>query len=114
MLTVVSAGVENGGAINNVSSGQPFFLTGNWDPVNSNGVIVDIPKGMTGDAQTRADELAKLAADAKVYAAGLLGTAPDMPIKIVGVHRGAGFSEDGAILVDDSVFRRSKIDSKPR
>ena len=111
-LTVISAGVETGGVFTNTSAGQPFFLTGNWDAISSGGITVDVPKGLIGDARARADELSKLAADAKTFAAGILGTAPEMPFRIVGVHRGAGFAEDGTILVDDSVFRRSKIDSQ--
>jgi len=110
-LTVVSAGNSNSGAINNTTVGQPFFVTGNWDTVDSNGVNVFVPKGVGADALARADELAKLASDVKAFAAGILGAAPNMPIRIVGVHRGAGFSQDGTILIDDSIFRRSKIDS---
>jgi hypothetical protein len=109
--TVVSAGNGNSGAINNSAVGQPFFLTGNWDTVDSNGVNVFVPKGVGADARARADDLAKLAGDVKAFAASFLGAAPNMPIRIVGVHRGAGFSQDGTILIDDSVFRRSKIDS---
>src|SRR5687768_12131362 len=37
---------------------------------------------------------------------------PDVPLKIVSVRRGAGFSGGGTILVDDGVFRRQKIDSQ--
>lgn len=110
-LTVVSAGSGASGAINNSAVGQPFFLTGNWDTIDSNGVSIFVPKGVGADAHSRAGDLAKLASEVKAFAAGLLGTAPNMPIRIVGVHRGAGFSQDGTILVDESVFRRSKIDS---
>lgn len=110
-LTVVSAGSGNSGTINNSAVGQPFFLTGNWDTVDSNGVNVFVPKGVGADARARADDLAKLAGDVKAFAAGFLGTAPNVPVRIVSVHRGAGFSQNGTILVDDSVFRRSKIDS---
>lgn len=95
----------------NKLAGQPFFLTGNWDAINSNGVTVNMPKGAGADARLRADELAKLAADAKTFVAGLLGAAPDVPIRIVATRRGAGYSQDGTILVDEAVFRRSKVDS---
>ena len=110
-LTVMSAGSESAGSFNTGLSAQPFFLTGSWDAVNSGGVSIYAPKGLNSDARARAEELEKLATEAKAFASVILGAAPDMPIKIVGVHRGAGFSEDGTILVDDSVFRRSKIDS---
>jgi hypothetical protein len=110
-LSVVSAGAESAGAFTSNSVGQPFFLTGNWDPITTNGVTVYVPKGINADARSRADEIAKLASDARTFSAAFLGTAPDMPMRIVGVRRGAGFSEDGTILVDESVFRRSKVDS---
>src|SRR3954468_20699077 len=110
-MSVVYSGVKSARTFNNTSFGQPYFLTGNWDAINSNGVTVDIPKGLAGDARARADELTKLAADAKTFVTGLMGTAPDMPVRIVGVRRGSGFSEDGTILVDEAVFRRSKVDS---
>jgi hypothetical protein len=97
--------------IENKLSGQPFFLTGNWDTVNVSGVDVRIPKGAGADARLRADELAKLAVDAKTFIAGILGTAPDVPIRIVSTRRGSGYSQGGTVLVDESVFRRSKIDS---
>jgi len=110
-MSVVSAGTESSGSFSNAGGGQPFFVTGNWDPVNTNGVTVNIPKGSGTDSRIRADELAKFAADAKTFVTGLLGPAPDMPLRIVGVRRGAGFSANGTILVDESLFRRSKIDS---
>ena len=71
-----------------------------------------MPKGADAEAQKRAAELASLASEAKVFTANLLGTAPDFPVKIVSAKRGAGFSSGGTIFVDDSVFRRSKIDSQ--
>ena len=74
-------------------------------------MTVDLPKGATADARARADELAKFASDAKTFTATLLGTAPDMPVRIVAARRGAGFNQGGTILVDESVFRRSKLDS---
>ena len=110
-MSVISSGSETAGVFSNANAGQPYFLAGSWDAVNSNGAAVYLPKGASADARARADELAKLAADARTFVAGLLGTAPDMPLRIVAARRGAGFSEDGTILVDESVFRRSKIDS---
>ena len=109
--TIVSAGAEASGSFNQSLAGQPFFLTGAWDAINSAGATVYIPKGSNADAKTRADELAKIATDAKTFMAGILGPAPDVQVKLVSARRGAGFSQGGTILIDEGVFRRSKIDS---
>ncbi|MDQ3129994.1 MAG: hypothetical protein M3Q99_04440 [Acidobacteriota bacterium] len=93
-------------------NGQPFFVAGNWDSLNINGVSVYMPKGAGAEEQKRANELAALVIEAKTFTAGLLGTAPDVPLKIVSVRRGAGFSGGGTVFVDDTVFRRQKIDSQ--
>jgi len=71
-----------------------------------------LSKGAGADEQKRANELATLASDAKNFTANLLGTAPDEPLQIIAVRRGAGFSSGGRILVDQSAFRRRKIDSQ--
>ena len=107
----ISSGSESAGVFSNNAAGQPYFLTGSFDQVSTAGITVSMPKGSGAEARSRAEELAKFASDAKAFVAGLLGQAPDMPIRMVGVRRGAGFSEDGTILVDESVFRRSKIDA---
>lgn len=91
---------------------QPFFITGNWDSINTNGVYVFLPKGASAEEQKRANELASLASDAKTFTANLLGNASNEPINIVAVKRGAGFSSGGTIFVDQSAFRRQKIDSQ--
>lgn len=111
-LTVLSSGSESSNIFEQKLGGQPFFMAGNWDKTESNGVSVYLPKGMSADEQKRAQELAALASEAKTFTATLLGAAPDVPLKIVSVKRGAGFSGGGTILVDDSVFRRQKIDSQ--
>lgn len=109
--TLVSSGTESGGAFEQKSGGQPFFVSGNWDLVTSGGISVYAPKGAGPEEQRRANELAALASDAKTFAAGLLGTAPDLPIRLVAVKRGGGFTSGGTIFIDDGVFRRSKVDS---
>ncbi|MBA4185119.1 MAG: tetratricopeptide repeat protein, partial [Acidobacteria bacterium] len=93
-------------------NGQPFFVAGNWDTINVNGVSVFIQKGATADEQKRANELALLASEARFFTTNLLGTAPDVPIRIVAVRRGAGFSSGGTVFVDESAIRRQKIDSQ--
>ncbi|MBC7900462.1 MAG: hypothetical protein H7070_10465, partial [Saprospiraceae bacterium] len=93
-------------------NGQPFFVSGSWDTVNANGVSVSVPKGLGAEEQKRVSELAAVASEAKAFTATLLGAAPDVPIRIVTVRRGGGFSGGGTIFVDDAVLRRSKIDSQ--
>lgn len=107
--TVVSSGTASGNAFDQKIYGQPFFVTGNWDSINANGVSIFVPKGL--EDKNRANELAQLASDAKNFTATLLGSAPDAPLKIVAVKRGAGFSGGGTIFVDENVLRRQKIDS---
>ena len=112
MSGTYNSGKVYGAAIEQKLHGQPFFVTGNWDKVNARGVSVYIPKGAGTDEQKRAGELAALASEAKAFAANLLGAAPDVPLQIVSVKRGSGFSGGGTILVDESAFRRQKIDSQ--
>ena len=118
-LTVLSSGylfITDGGSeivqpfVQKIS-GQPFFVAGSWDKLSANGVEVYLPKGTDAEAQKRANELANLASEAKTFTANFLGTAPDVPLRIVAVKRGAGFSGGGTIFVDESTFRRQKIDS---
>ncbi|HEX8141917.1 MAG TPA: hypothetical protein VF553_04930 [Pyrinomonadaceae bacterium] len=94
---------------------QPFFLTGNWDTSEgtgaSAGVSAWLPKGAGADERKQAEALMALAAAARSFYAGLLGPAPDSPIRLVTVERGAGFNEGGTILLDGAAFRRTKIDS---
>ena len=92
-------------------NGQPFFVTGSWDVVNVSGISVYVPKGIGADGAKRAAELAALMSEAKTYMSGVLGTAPAVPFQIVASRRGGGFSTAGTVIVDESVFRRSKIDS---
>lgn len=107
--TVVSSGTANGNSYEQKLNGQPFFVSGNWDSISANSISVFVPKGT--EDKSRANELAQLASDAKTFTATLLGNAPDVPIKIVAVKRGAGFSSGGTIFIDESVLRRQKIDS---
>ncbi len=109
--TVVSAGAETGGQYDQKLNGQPFFVAGNWDVANLSGIPVSVPKGVEADGQKRASEMAALMSDAKSYMSGVFGSAPDVPFRIVASRRGAGFSSAGTVIVDEAVFRRSKIDS---
>jgi tetratricopeptide (TPR) repeat protein len=110
--TVIASGTQNNNEFEQKFNGQPFFVSGNWDMVNANGVSVFVQKGATADEQTRANEMALLASEARTFTANLLGTVPDIPIRIAAVKRGAGFSSGGTIFVDESAVRRQKIDSQ--
>jgi Tfp pilus assembly protein PilF len=109
---IVSSGAQTANTFDQKLNGQPFFTTGSWENIAASSVSVLIPKGANAEAQKRANELAALASEAKTFTSNLLGTAPDVPLRIVAVRRGAGFSGGGTIFVDDNVFRRQKIDSQ--
>jgi tetratricopeptide (TPR) repeat protein len=78
---------------------------------NQNGVAVYLPKGAGAEGVKRAAELAGLMTGAREFVAGVLGKAPDLPLRIVSSRRGAGFGSGGTAIVSDAVFRHSKIDS---
>ena len=114
--TVVSSGVEKTpGVYEQTLNGQPFFLTGSWDAIagaaDSRGITALLPKGAGADERKQAAALISLAANARAFYAGLLGAAPDVPVRLVAVTRGAGFNESGTVLLNTAAFRRSKIDS---
>lgn len=111
-LTILSSGAESANGFEQKLNGQPFFIAGNWDKTDANGVSVYLPKESGAEGQKRASELAALISEAKTFTANLLGAAPEVSLWVIGVKRGAGFSGGGTILIDDSVFRRQKIDSQ--
>jgi hypothetical protein len=116
---VVSSGVEkeSGGArvFEQDLHGQPFFVQGDWDRVegtaDNKGITALIPRGASQDERRQADQLIALTGQARSYFSGLFGPAPAVPIKLVAVQRGAGFSDSGTVLLDAGAFRRNKIDS---
>ena len=108
--TIVSSGTQTANSFEHKLYGQPFFVAGNWDKIEGSSISVFVPKG--AEDKSRANELAALAAEAKSFTTNLLGTAPDIPVRIVSVRRGAGFSDGGTVFVDESVFRRQKIDAQ--
>ncbi len=110
-LQIVSSGVSSANSFEQRLNGQPFFVAGDWDAVNTNNVSVLLPKGAGADERKRANELTALASSARNFTAKLLGTSPDVPVRIVAVQRGAGFSGGGTIFVDENIFKRQKIDS---
>ncbi|MBA2379353.1 MAG: hypothetical protein H0V76_07240, partial [Blastocatellia bacterium] len=110
--TIISAGAAGPMAFETPLNGQPFFLLGNWEKTESNGVEVYIPGGTGGDAAIRAAELALYAAEVSAHAAKILGDSTSFPLRIAGVRRGGGFANAGVILVDDGYFRRGRMDSQ--
>ena len=111
-LTVVSSGNYSGNVSDQLLSGQPFFSTGQWEIVEANGVMVFAPKGSGANGTERANELSGFLSEMKVFVSELSGKEFAFPMRIVSVDRGAGFSDGGTVFVDDSVFRRQKIDSQ--
>lgn len=113
--TVVSSGQASGATYEQKLSAQPFFLTGRWETVEgadaARGVSAFIQRGASADERKRAENLLALAASARAFYAGLLGPAPDTPLRLVTVRRGAGFDMGGTILLDEAVLRRAKIDA---
>jgi len=112
---VVSSGKAAGNTFEQSLNGQPFFVTGNWDVSDgtgaSAGVQAYLPKGANAEERKQAEALIALAAAARTFYTGLLGPAPESPIRLVAVERGAGFQEGGTALLDSAAFRRTKIDS---
>ncbi|HEV3469688.1 MAG TPA: tetratricopeptide repeat protein [Pyrinomonadaceae bacterium] len=94
---------------------QPFFLTGRWEAVEgageARGVTALVRAGAGADERRQAEALVNLAAAARAFYAGMLGPAPDSPVRLVGVRRGAGFDMAGTVLLDHAAFRRPKVDS---
>jgi tetratricopeptide (TPR) repeat protein len=113
--TVVSSGKASGKSFEQTLNSQPFFLTGNWEVSegtnDARGISAFLPQGATAEERKQAAGLIAMAASARTFYAGLLGEAPDAPVRIVSVTRGSGFSESGTVLLDAAAFRRSKIDS---
>ncbi|HYJ47302.1 MAG TPA: hypothetical protein VEV81_11885, partial [Pyrinomonadaceae bacterium] len=113
--TVISSGRGAGQTFDQMLNSQPFFLTGSWDMSegagDAKGVVAYMSKGASADERKRAEELIALAASARSFYAGMLGTAPDVPIKLVAVKRGTGFTDGGTVLLDVAAFRRPKLDA---
>ena len=94
--------------------GQPFFVIGNWDRVEvatAKGVTAYLPKGASADEQKQAQSLIALANDARAYYAGLFGSTPEVPVRLISTTRGGGFEDAGTILLGEGSFRRKKIDA---
>ena len=117
---VISSGVEKSG-VSGVSVyeqklfGQPFFVQGDWDKVEgtaeNKNITAFLPRGTTAEEKKQAEAVIALAGNARTFYASLLGPAPDVPIRLVSVRRGSGFSDGGTILLEPGAFRRTKLDA---
>src|SRR5689334_977963 len=116
---VVSSGVEksaNGSTVfDQTLHSQPFFVQGDWDRIegtgDGKGIVVLAEKGAGAEERKRADALIAFAGAARAFYAGLFGPAPDAPVRLVAVRRGAGFSDGGTVLIDADSLRLPKIDA---
>lgn len=114
--TVISAGKSSNGTFEQALYGQPFFISGNWDVMegaaaDARGISVFLPKGASAEERKQAESLINFAGAARAFYATLLGAAPDVPVRLVVVTRGAGFNNGGTLLLDAAAFRRAKIDT---
>ena len=116
----ISSGVEKPGTGGSVSfeqslHGQPFFVQGDWDKLDGaadgKGIVVLLEKGAGAEERKRAEALIAFAGMARAFYATTLGPAPDVPVRLVAVRRGAGFSDAGTVLFDADMLRLPKIDA---
>lgn len=121
--SVISSGSEKPGTTGPSGSvvyeqtlnGQPFFVQGDWDKIEGAGdgknIAAFIARGASAEEKKQAEAIIAIAASARSFYAGLMGPAPEVPIRLVSVRRGAGFSDSGTILIEPGAFRRAKVDS---
>jgi Tfp pilus assembly protein PilF len=112
----ISSGVEKaGGTFDQSLYGQPFFVQGDWDKIegaaDAKGVIVLLEKGAGAEDRKHAEALMAFTAAARAFFAASLGSAPDAPLRLVAVRRGAGFSDGGTVLFDADTLRMPKLDA---
>jgi hypothetical protein len=116
---IVSAGVEKS-AVGSSSfeqplHGLPFFLQGSWDKVEgageANGISILIEKGASADQRRQAEALMNFTAAARSYFTSTLGTLTAVPLRLVAVRRGAGFSDSGTVLFDADALRLPRLDA---
>ncbi|MDT7688591.1 MAG: hypothetical protein QOE46_1350 [Acidobacteriota bacterium] len=112
----VSSGKATGaGSFEQPLNSQPFFITGSWETIEgageARGVSAVLHQGASAEEKRGAESLINFAAAARTFYVASLGPAPDVPLRIVGVQRGAGFETGGTLLVNNAVFRRQKLDA---
>ncbi|HXC69514.1 MAG TPA: hypothetical protein VN644_06050 [Pyrinomonadaceae bacterium] len=117
---VVSSGVEkanaSGVSFEQAIHGQPFFVQGDWDKVDgagdAKGIVALLEKGAAADERKGAEALIAFTAAARAFYSTILGPPPDVPVRLVAVRRGAGFSDSGTVLIDADSLRLPKVDSE--
>jgi tetratricopeptide (TPR) repeat protein len=115
----ISSGVEKGGpagaTFDQPLYGQPFFVQGDWDKLegaaDGKGVIVLLEKGAGAEERKHAEALIAFTAATRAFYAAALGPAPDTPLRLVSVRRGAGFTDGGTVLFDADTLRLPKLDA---
>jgi hypothetical protein len=78
---------------------------------SAKGVNAFLLKGAGADERKQAEALIALTNDARAFFASMFGPAPEAPLRLVAVTRGAGFDDGGTVLLGEGAFRRSKIDA---
>ncbi|REJ78177.1 MAG: hypothetical protein DWQ47_17695 [Acidobacteria bacterium] len=110
--SVFSAGSGTANTFDLPLNGQPFFVAGTYENTVVEGVEVAYPKrGSAGARPERVETLASIAKKADAFLSQRLGKSLGVPIRIICVKRGAGFSDSGTVLVDEAVLSRAQIDS---
>lgn len=116
----ISSGVEKAGPSGSITFdqslfGQPFFVQGDWDKLegaaDAKNVIVMLEKGAGAEDRKHAEALMAFTAAARAFYAAALGPAPEVPLRLVAVRRGAGFSDGGTVLFDADTLRLPKLDA---
>lgn len=118
--SVISSGIEKSSAGGSTAyeqtlNGQPFFVQGDWEKIEGAGesknIAAFVARGASPEEKKQAEAIMTLAANARAFYAGLMGPAPEVPIRLVSTRKGAGFSDSGTILIEPGAFRRAKVDS---
>jgi tetratricopeptide (TPR) repeat protein len=116
----ISSGVEKAGPSGSVTFdqplyAQPFFVQGDWDKLegaaDARNVIVMIEKGAGAEDRKHAEALMAFTATARAFFAAALGPAPETPLRLVAVRRGAGFTDGGTVLFDADTLRLPRVDA---
>ncbi|HJS24486.1 MAG TPA: tetratricopeptide repeat protein [Pyrinomonadaceae bacterium] len=112
----ISSGVEKAGSTFEQSlHGQPFFVQGDWDKLegaaDGKGIVVLLEKGAGAEERKHAEALIAFTAAARGFFATAFGPAPDVPVRLVAVRRGAGFNDSGTVLFDADTLRLPKLDA---
>ncbi len=117
---VISAGIEksdSAGAVvyDNPLNGEPFFVQGDWEKLEgaaeNKNIAAFLPRGSPVEDRKRAEAVISLAGNARAYYTSVLGAAPETPIRLVAIRRGAGFDDSGTVLLEAGAFRRAQLDS---